>query len=286
MSATDIEHQFVVEAEINYIRNASDPEGAPLEFVTEDETRSTMQTLPGQRVEVRDGRRIATSLDREGFLLVRHVSAVPDFASIEEDPEVDRVYVEEMTDLLRRVTGAKFVLMLGGGKKRFGEAATGQLSGLANARPARYPHADNTDISASDLHAMVTGFLGDQIPQGSRWAMYNMWRAVSPPPQDIPLAVCDATSVSADDEVTVTAVTTTRDSDDLRHDTTGYRYNPAHRWHYYPNMAVDEVIVFKAHDSDPDRSRRVPHSAFTDPSCPTGTPTRASVEARGLAVFT
>jgi hypothetical protein len=91
--------------------------------------------------------------------------------------------------------------------------------------------------------------------------------------------------VAPGDEVTVTAVTTTRDSGDLRHDTTGYLYNPGHHWHYYRNTTIDEVIVFKAYDSDPSRARRVPHSAFTDPTCPADIPTRASVEARGLAVF-
>jgi hypothetical protein len=72
---------------------------------------------------------------------------------------------------------------------------------------------------------------------------------------------------------------------DIRHDTTGYLYNPDHRWHYYRDMTPGEVLVFKAHDTDTRRARRVPHTAFTDPTCPPGTPTRASVEMRGLAFF-
>ena len=112
-----------------------------------------------------------------------------------------------------------------------------------------------------------------------------MWRSVTPPPQDFPLAVCDAGSVAADDEVTVAAVTPELGTGDMRHDTTGYRYNPEHRWHYYRDMTPSEVLVFKAHDTDPTRARRVPHTAFTDPTCPPGTPTRASVEMRALALF-
>ena len=112
-----------------------------------------------------------------------------------------------------------------------------------------------------------------------------MWRAVSPPPQDFPLAVCDARTVGVDDEATVTAITEERGAGDIRHDTTGYVYSPAHRWHYYPDMTIDEVIVFKAHDTDKRRSGRVPHTAFTDPTCPAGVATRASVEMRGLALF-
>jgi hypothetical protein len=50
-------------------------------------------------------------------------------------------------------------------------------------------------------------------------------------------------------------------------------------------MTIDEVIVFKSHDSDPTRARRVAHTAFTDPMCPPGVPTRASVEMRALALF-
>ncbi|HTR70145.1 MAG TPA: CmcJ/NvfI family oxidoreductase [Mycobacteriales bacterium] len=278
-------HDSAVQAEINYVRNQADPTIGALEFVTEDESLSTMQTLPGRLVTVRTARDLPTSLDEEGFILVPHASKVADFRMIEEDPDTDALYIAEMTELLREVTGATFALMLGGGKKRFGEQATSELADLANAKPARYPHADNTDSSAADLHALVMSFLGDQVPNGSRWAMFNMWRAVSPPPQDIPLAVCDATTVAPGDEVTVTAITTTRESGDLRHDTTGYRYNAAHRWYYYPDMHADEVIVFKAHDTDPSRSRRVPHSAFTNSTCPAGTPTRSSIEARGLAVF-
>ena len=286
MSTTSIDDDLEVRAEINYVCNPPDPAAdVPLEFVTEDESRSTMMTIPGRVVAIRDARALPTSLDQEGFQLVRHLSTVADFRLIEEDPAVDQLYITEMTELLREVTEARFVLLLGGGKKRFGEAARSELSALANAKPARYPHADNTDSSAAELFAMVKTFLGDEIPAGRRWAMYNLWRAVSPPPQDIPLAVCDATSVVAADEVTVTAVTTTRSSGDLRHDTTGYRYNPRHRWHYYPDMTIDEVIVFKAHDSDHNRSCRVPHSAFDHPRSEPGTPTRASVEARGLAIF-
>jgi hypothetical protein len=274
-----------VEAEVNYIWNPPDASGQVLEFVTEAEEESTMQTLPGRSMRIVDARPLRTDLDREGFLLVSHVSSVTDFNLIQEDPAVDQAYIDEMSDLLRQVTGATKVLMLGGGKKRFGESAEDKLASLFNAKPARYPHADNTDASATSLIEMVGAFVDEiDLSSYSRYALYNMWRAVSAPPQDFPLAVCDAESVTLGDEITVAAVTTER-SGDIRHDTTGYLHNEAHRWYYYPDMTRDEVIVFKAHDTDPTRSRRVPHTAFTDPSAPSGIPTRASVEMRGLALF-
>jgi hypothetical protein len=176
--------------------------------------------------------------------------------------------------------------MLGGGKKRHGESAREKLAALSNGKPARYPHADSTNDSATGLVSLVGGFV-DEIDLASftRYALYNMWRAVSQPPQDFPLAVCDARTVAAADEVTVTAITEEKGSGEIRHDTTGYLYNPAHRWYYYRDMTPEEVLVFKAHDTGRDRSVRVPHSAFTDPTCPAGVPTRASVEMRCLALL-
>jgi hypothetical protein len=274
-----------VTSEVNYVCNAPVASDQVLEFVTADEDRSTMQTLPGRPMHIINARPLETDLDREGFLLVKHASSIADFGQIEEDAEADQRYVAEMTELLAQVTGAQRVLLLGGGKKRYGETATRELSPLLNAKPARYPHADNTDASSAELIALIGMFVDDIDPAAySRHAMYNAWRAVTPPPQDIPLAVCDARSVQPDDEVTIRAVSLER-SGEITHDTTGYRHNASHRWHYYPDMTRDEVLVFKAHDTDPGRPKRVPHTAFSDPSCPAGVMTRASVEVRALALF-
>ena len=55
--------------------------------------------------------------------------------------------------------------MLGGGKKRFGESATDKLAPLLNAKPARYPHADNTDASAAGLVDLILQFVDDIEPE-------------------------------------------------------------------------------------------------------------------------
>jgi hypothetical protein len=286
MVVSEATDRLGVRADVNYVCNPPEAGGQVLEFVTEAEQHSTMQTLPGRRMWITNARPLSTDLDREGFVLVAHGSSVSDFDLIQEDPEVDQLYIDEMTQLLAEVTGASRVFMLGGGKKRYGESARDKLADLFNAKPARYPHADNTDASATGLVEIIAAVVDDiDLKDYSRHAMYNMWRAVTPPPQDFPLAVCDARSVVPGDEVTVTAITRER-AGEIRHDTTGYLYNGAHRWHYYADMTPTEVLIFKAHDTDESRSRRVPHTAFTDPSCPAGVPTRASVEMRALALFT
>ena len=116
--------------------------------------------------------------------------------------------------------------------------------------------------------------------------MYNLWRAVTPPPQDFPLAVCDARSFAPADEVTVTAISTERSSGDDR---------PRH--HRVPAQPGPPLALLPRHDDrrgdrvqvrttpTPPAPGRVPHTAFTDPTCPPGAPTRASVEMRALALF-
>ena len=170
MAASDTQAVPDVRAEVNYIRNPRRSDAEPkLEFVTEDEARSTMQTLPGELMPIRSARGLDTALDREGFLLVRHVSQVADFTAIEEDPGVDQLYNGEMAALLRELTGATFTMMLGGGKKRYGESATDMLANLINAKPARYAHADNTDQSAQGVFDMfVKAAGGCSAPAGPR----------------------------------------------------------------------------------------------------------------------
>ena len=64
------------------------------------------------------------------------------------------------------------------------------------------------------------------------------------------------------------------------------RYNPEHRWFYFPRMRRDEALVFKVFDSAKDgRARFTAHSSFVDPTTPPGAPARQSIEARTLAFF-
>ena len=46
------------------------------------------------------------------------------------------------------------------------------------------------------------------------------------------------------------------------------KYNPNHRWYYLSNQTPDEVTLIKCYDSEVDRARLTPHSAFLDASSP------------------
>ncbi len=275
-----------VHADVNYIRNRPGPGEPPLTFVSEAEENSTMQTLPGERTWIANARGGGATLAKEGFQLVAHRSAVTALNNIELEPEANNTYTTELCALIEDITGAARTFALGGAKQRFSESATEQLAPLKNAKPARYPHADNTDASsAGQIKFFVEDLHGLKLGDYRRVALYNLWRCLSDPPQDAPLAVCDARSIDPADEVTITAITEVLGVGEMRHDTTSYTHNAAHRWHYFPDMRRDEVLIFKTHDTDPAHPKRVAHTAFDDPRCPAGTHPRASAEVRVLALF-
>ena len=65
------------------------------------------------------------------------------------------------------------------------------------------------------------------------------------------------------------------------------RYNSGHKWFYYPNMNVDEVLVWKqAHFVKGEQHSRVaiPHTAFKHPHAEAESEARCSFEHR-VSVF-
>ena len=134
------------------------------------------------------------------------------------------------------------------------------------------------------------GFAENTQPEWAvgRSASYNVWRVLTPAPQDVPLALCDARSFTVEDLVPADAVfDDPKDSNKIIFSFEGLtvRANPDHRWMYFHDMSIDEVIVFKSFDSDPNYPCFVPHSAFTAPKYPEGTQARISIEMRATVYW-
>jgi hypothetical protein len=217
-------------------------------------------------------------LDREGFELVDHVSAISDFRDREE---VTRVHPDEIRELLLRVSGADEVVISGPGVLRFGERS--KLSGaLDNSRPARFVHIDISDATAAQFAERSSPRPG-QVPK--RACSYNVWRTFSAPPQDTPLTLCDARTVAPSDLILADAVFDAADKPEWSFEGLVIGCNPDHRWVYASNMSRDEVWVFVTNDSDPANPHNVPHSAFDDPSSPADAVPRSSIEMRGIAYW-
>ncbi len=241
--------------------------------------------LEPQAVCVEDVRPLAgqVSLDREGFVLASHTSAVADFF----DPaQVRETYMRELEDLLVRLTGAVKVVASPGGVLRRSERSP-EFGKGGSTVPARFAHCDYSGNPAGSSFWIEKMLPADESREriGRRFAIYSIGGAPGAPPQDAPLAVCDARTVAPGDVVCSDCVIDPPGAPELKFENSVFRYNPDHRWCYFPGMTRDEVLVFKGFDSDPARATGVPHAAFDDPSCPEGAPPRASIDVRAFAFF-
>ena len=233
-----------------------------------------------RRVDVRDMRRIThlLSLDLQGFLLVRHETAVED---LYDDEAVAGVYDRELESLLIAVTGADRVAVFD--HTRRSDHAEGAANPDGPRGPASRVHVDYTVDSGPRRAADALG--RDEVDRvlsaGGRIVQVNVWRPIRGPVLRAPLAVADAGSVRAEELIA---------TDQVFPDRVGEIYQLAHgpdqRWYWAPRMQRDEALLIKGWDSlDDGRARFTPHGAFRLEGQDPNAPPRESIEVRTYLMF-
>jgi len=218
------------------------------------------------------------SLDREGFELVTHETAVDD---LYDDEAVTTVYYAEIEALLRERLGASRVVVFDATRRADSGAGAANPDGLRG--PAARVHVDYTVKSGPQRSIDILGEaeFARLKAAGARIVQINVWRPIKGPVERSPLALADASSVAPDDLVATDQVFADR-TGEIYH----LAYDPGQRWYYAPRMTRDEVILIKGWDSlDDGRARFAPHGAFPLPGTPEDAPARESIEIRTLAVI-
>jgi hypothetical protein len=109
---------------------------------------------------------------------------------------------------------------------------------------------------------------------------------LSDPPQDVPLALCAYNSLDLSDLIECDAIfDPPGGAPEWSFENYLLEYKPAHRWYYFADMHVGEVLLFKTSDSDHSRARLMPHGAFDNPLAGPDAPSRISLEMRGTAYW-
>jgi hypothetical protein len=271
-TATSSRAARVTRAPIAYVgRSVARPR-----YYANDHSRDQVPLAPVE-MDIIDARGSGTRLDEAGFTLLPHQSSVADFT---DRAAVEAVHRGEIVELVSGLCGADLVLVNSPGVLRFSEKSA-KSGALDNSRPARFAHVDISDATAE-------AFAQRAAPPGRRLARFvhfNVWRAISSPPQDVPLAVCDARSVAARDLMPADAIFDTPGKPEWSFEGLVLAHSPSHRWHWFSDMGREEALVFKTHDSDPSCAHCVPHVAFDDPNCSPDAPPRASLEMRAIALW-
>jgi hypothetical protein len=223
-----------------------------------------------------NGRAIADrlSLEREGFILVKHETKMKNFY---DEAEVRSIYYKETEELVKLKSSANRVLVFDH-TLRSADSATREEKNISG--PVRNAHNDYTEWSGPQR---VRDLLPDEAEEllKHRFAVVQTWRPINHPVQREPLAIADARSIG-----TKELIPSARIYPDRRGEVYHSTFNPRHRWYYFPNMERSEAMVFKTFDSLKDgRARWTAHCAFDDPTSLPDAPPRESIEMRTLAFF-
>jgi hypothetical protein len=227
------------------------------------------------------------TLDAHGFELGRFPTDVTDW---EANYGPDSAYAAQVSEIAKAMTGADLIVPMGGMVRCSG------LTSPTVQPPAAEAHVDFTGNSARRIAEMLYRKARPDGAGFDRFICFSLWRPLSPPPQDMPLALCEGGSVRDDEGTANTKVDVdvipTGDAlfapiegEENMAAATIFRHSPDHKWWYFPDMTDDEVIFIKFHDSDHSRAWRAPHTAFRDTSRPDANE-RRSMEFRSVAFFT
>src|SRR5271167_5123209 len=182
------------------------------------------------QVPIRDARPLIgrLSVDKEGFELLHHQTAVKNFY---DEDEITSVCYPECERVIKEATGAARVVAFDHIVRNAGMSAKDNTIKI----PAKRVHNDYTAWSAPQR---VRDLMGDEAEEllKHRFAINNLWRPIRGPVLESPLTLCDAQSLSEENLI----------ASDLKYpDRTGetysITYNPDQRYYYFPKMQAAEA---------------------------------------------
>jgi hypothetical protein len=278
MSDIVIDQPVMVEADLNYLV----PDGQrPYRYMYDPPTGVPREggTYRAHRVPIVNARVAAPpgglSLDRNGFELHAHKSALDDFSDART---IESVYYPESIELIKRLTGARRVVVF---DHTLRDADPASRPGNGH-EPVKTIHNDQTFVSGPRrVRELAPADEADEW-LGGRTAIINLWRPIVAPVESSPLAMCDARSIAPDDLIP----TDLHRQDGTSGEVYTFAHNAQHRWYYFPRMTPGEVVLLKIFDSTEDGiARLTAHTAFEDPSSPANALPRKSIELRTLVLF-
>lgn len=275
------DHLESVQGRINFARRTSD-EQAPEVSLSESFPNALSSYISdpppmlSYDITIRNARPIVNelSLDREGFTLIQYKLSCANECDLET--VCDR-YLEEMIPFIKNYFRASWVVA-----RRQGvvlrSADGSSVSPVKD--PIVWAHTDYVPIVGPLAAAIASQSQGIQLRSYSRLMIIHTWHALSLPPQDFPLAICDGTSVDHTDiEVVNNVVHGSALKFGVAH------VNPAQRWYYFPEMTAADLLLFKGYDSDAHRNPLTVHSAFDNRRAYPNARPRESLEGRFFVYY-
>ena len=250
--------------------------------------------IVGVETEILDGRSASLSFDDAGFELRSMPSSVADW---NDAAEVVASHHPEVADLARAMTDCEAVLFYPAIVRSPAHVAADPQLGPIEAVHSDYTEAYRSMLATAD-HPYVdilgpsmreAGVTADELVAATRVVTLQLWRNIGARRPDRPLAFCDARTVDRHELIEYRV----ESYGGVRTDFDSFLVAPPRpgrerRWYTFPAMAPEEVVVFRAFDSERAAAGEpfwTPHSAFVDPTAGPDAPARESVEIRAVCLF-
>jgi hypothetical protein len=245
------------------------------------------------QTDIRNGRMVdLPGWEVCGFELMTLPTAVTDFADI----GWHGVYAEEIERLVRQLTSCDAVVFYPP-LLRSPEAAAAS----PDLAPIEFVHSDYTEAYRSMIgdtnhpyHRILepsmarAGVTAADVRSARRVLTLQVWRNVGVRHMDRPLCFCDARTVPRSRLQPIRVA----EYGGLVTEFDAFAVEAPRRdeyaWYTFPAMTLEEVVVFRAFDSEcmaRGEAFWTPHTAFRDPNAPPAAPGRQSVEARAICLF-
>jgi hypothetical protein len=200
------------------------------------------------------GKEDSFTLDNAAFQLCNRPSKHEAFT---DDAEVEREYYPESAEFLKEVTGASQVVIFDHSKSIIPTFVNFELTNPSTAIRRRRPgeiddapdrrqpvpqaHVDQTTASSiARVHRHLPAKDAPALLK-RRFQIINLWRPISNPAIDWPLALCDYRSVDVNKDTFPVALI----YPDREGETMGVNYNPNQKWKYFYGVTPDEFVLIK-----------------------------------------
>ncbi|PGH26390.1 hypothetical protein AJ80_01888 [Polytolypa hystricis UAMH7299] len=256
-----------------YILHYAAPAGFP-------QNNFTIDSFPG--IKVHNLRTAKLSYQEHGMTVASLDSSHMRPEDFDNDEWIERVYLPELHKCICKALGAEdmtvFDWMLRKRSVSFPKRKEGEENEEAT-QPSLSAHIDYTE---AELDGRLDKYFGDE--KGNvlkrRYQVINIWKPLSGPCRDYPMAYLDPKSVDRQNDLfAVDEVFPT-----VANEVFQVYYNPKHKWYYVPDQLDSEVAIFNAFDSEKGQDIAVPHCSFDLGEAGSGIP-RQSIEVRAFVFY-
>ena len=137
------------------------------------------------------------TLDEHGFAIASYPTKLDDF---EDKAKISSIYDDEVKHIAMDMTGADHVAVMGGQLR-----TSGATSAIVQP-PAAEAHVDFNEFTSNRIAQLLYEKTAPDGPGYDRFIIFSLWRVLSDPPQDWPLALCEGSTVNDDEGVSNTKV--------------------------------------------------------------------------------